>query len=81
MISNKPHSTMANTRSRIGYQTRQALMNLYRVDLSYEVDLLRIERSNLSIQAKEARKVMIVLEHREKRRPHVIRLTESWTKE
>jgi hypothetical protein len=72
---------MANTRSRIGYQTRQALMNLYRVDLSYEVDLLRIERSNLSIQAKEARKVMIVLEHREKRRPHVIRLTESWTKE
>lgn len=56
-------------------------MNLYRVDLSYEVDLLRIERSNLSIQAKEARKVMIVLEHREKRRPHVIRLTESWTKE
>jgi hypothetical protein len=72
---------MANTRSRIGYQTRQALMNLYRVDLSYEVDLLRIERSNLSIQAKEARKVMIVLEHREKRHPHVIRLTESWTKE
>ncbi len=72
---------MANTRSRIDYQTRQALMNLYRVDLSYEVDLLRIERSNLSIHAKEARKVMIVLEHREKRRPHVIRLTESWTKE
>jgi hypothetical protein len=56
-------------------------MNLYRVDLSYEVDLLRIERSNLSSHAKEARKVMIVLEHREKRRPHVVRLTESWTKE
>ncbi len=72
---------MANTRSRIDNQTRQALMNLYRVDLSYEVDLLRIERSNLSSHAKEARKVMIVLEHREKRRPHVVRLTESWTKE
>jgi DNA-binding response OmpR family regulator len=56
-------------------------MALYRVDLSYEIDLLRIESSALSMNAKEAGKLIILLEHREKRRPYAALLDQCWKRQ
>jgi hypothetical protein len=65
-------------RSRIDCCTRRAVMDLYRVDLSFELDLLKIEQSKLDKNAKCARKAMIVIEHHEKRRPYLDVLNERW---
>jgi hypothetical protein len=81
MISRRRIGKSAHDRSRIERQVRQALMALYGVDLSYEIDLLRIEGSTLSMNAKEARKLMILLERRERRRPHVALLDQHWKKQ
>jgi DNA-binding response OmpR family regulator len=78
MISRRVTGKSAHARSRIDRQIRQALMALYRVDLSYEIDLLRIESSALAMNAKEARKLIILLEHREKRRPYAALLDQCW---
>jgi DNA-binding response OmpR family regulator len=81
MIPRRSIGKTAHVRSRIDRQMRQALMALYRVDLSYEIDLLRVESSTLSMNAKEARKLMILLDHREKRRPYVALLDECWKRQ
>ena len=78
MISRRRIGKSAHAKSRIDRQMRQTLLALYRVDLGYEIDLLRIESSTLSMNAKEARKLMILLDHREKRRPYVALLDECW---
>jgi hypothetical protein len=81
MIPRRSIGKTAHIRSRIDRQMRQALMALYRVELSYEIDLLRVESSTLSMNAKEARKLMILLEHREKRRPYVALLDQHWKRQ
>ena len=81
MISRRVIGKSAHARSRIDRQIRQALMALYRVDLSYEIDLLRIESSALSMNEKEARTLIILLEHHEKRRPYAALLDQCWKRQ
>ncbi|MBM1172472.1 hypothetical protein [Microvirga arabica] len=64
--------------NRLDHHTRRAIVDLYRVDLRYELDLLKIESSNLDENAKSARKLMILIEHFETRRPYLDLLNERW---
>ena len=54
---------------------------IWKIDFSHEIDLLKIEDSNLANETKQARKLNIILEHRKRRQPYVERLNEHWQKQ
>jgi hypothetical protein len=78
MIFTNPQERDHEYDSRIDHHTRRAILDLYRVDLSFELDLLKLECSKRDEGAKNARRLMIVIEHCERRRPHVAVLNERW---
>ncbi|MGF9758299.1 hypothetical protein AAII07_24160 [Microvirga sp. 0TCS3.31] len=60
----------------------RAIINIiWKIDFSHEVDLLKIENSNLADDPKQGRKFSIILEHHERRQPYVERLNEHWQKQ
>jgi len=60
----------------------RAIINIiWKIDFSHEVDLLKIENSNLAHDSKQGRKFSIILEHHERRQPYVELLNECWQKQ
>ena len=62
-------------------ETRGIINAIWKIDFSHEIDLLKIEDSNIANETKQARKLNIILEHRERRQPYVERLNERWQKQ
>jgi hypothetical protein len=57
----------------------KAIINIiWKIDFSQEIDLLKIEDSKLANEAKQARKLNIILEHHERRQPYVKLLNDCW---
>jgi hypothetical protein len=80
-----PHREM-NSQDR-GYcgvlteEIRGIINVIWKIDFSHEIDLLKIEDSNLASETKQARKLNIILEHCKRRQPYVERLNEHWQKQ
>jgi hypothetical protein len=51
---------------------------IWKIDFSQAIDLLTIEDSSLTNEAKQARKLNIVLEHHEKREPYIKLRNDRW---
>jgi phage FluMu gp28-like protein len=51
---------------------------IWKIDFYHEIDLLKIECSNLAAEAKTARRASISLEHCERRQPYIELLNERW---
>jgi len=62
-------------------EIRDIINIVWKIDFSHEVDLLKIENSNLSDRAKQARKLSIILAHQETRQPYVELLHDRWEKQ
>ena len=62
-------------------EIRDIINIVWKIDFIHEIDLLKIEESNLVDDAKQARKSIIILEHHERRQPYVDLLYERWQKQ
>ena len=59
-------------------EIRAIISIIWKIDFSHEVDLLKIESSNLADDPKQGRKFNIILEHHERRQPYVELLNKCW---
>jgi hypothetical protein len=62
-------------------EIRDIINIIWKIDFRHEVDLLKIDDSDLVGDAKQARKRSIILEHQERRQPYVELLNERWQKQ
>ncbi len=61
-------------------EIRTIIQVLLKIDLEGEIDLMRIADSALANEVKQARKLAIMIEHRERRRPYADLLNQRWEK-
>ncbi len=61
-------------------EIRAIIHILLKIDLENEIDLMRVAESALANEVKQARKLAIMVEHQERRRPYASLLNERWEK-
>jgi hypothetical protein len=61
-------------------EIRTIIQVLLKFDLESEIELIKIADSALANEVKQARKLAIMFEHQERRRPYADLLNERWEK-